>query len=58
MFQEKIYAVSQRENMRDVAMFTDGTFRPSCRPRLRQDDAERDLSTQRRVYSGFLFAGM
>ena len=52
MFQDAIFAVSEFEQLNHVAFFTDGTFRPSCRPRLRQDDADRDLSTQRRVYSG------
>jgi hypothetical protein len=51
-FQDCIYSVSTKDDMRDVAMFTDGTFRPSCRPAQRQEDAERLLSTQRRVYSG------
>jgi hypothetical protein len=53
-FQDCIYAISTADDMRDVAMFTDGTFRPSCRPAQRQEDAERRLSTQRRVYSGAL----
>jgi hypothetical protein len=52
LFQDCIYAVSRKDDYRDVAMFADGTFRASCRPRLRQEDADRGLSTQRRVYSG------
>ncbi len=52
MFQEAIFSVSEKESLKHVTFFTDGTFRPSCRPRLRQEDADRDLSTQRRVYSG------
>ena len=52
LFQDCIYAVSRSDDFRDVAMFTDGTFRPACRPLLRQEDADRDLSTQQRVYSG------
>jgi hypothetical protein len=43
MFQDAIFAVSELERLKHVAFFTDGTFRPSCRPRLRQDDAGRDL---------------
>jgi len=52
LFQDCIYAVSRSDDFRDVAMFTDGTFRPACRTLLRQEDADRDLSTQQRVYSG------
>jgi hypothetical protein len=52
-FQSRIFAVSEHENYADVAMFTDGTFRPSCRPAQRQEDFDRGLSTQRRVYSGY-----
>jgi hypothetical protein len=51
-FQDCIHAVSMRANFRDVAMITDGTFRPACRPKQRPADAIRNLSTQRRVYSG------
>lgn len=58
MFQDAIYAVSERESQKDVVMFTDGTFRPSCRPCLRQEDADRNVSTQRRVYSGLRFCCM
>ena len=40
-----------RENF-DVCMFTDGTFRPTCRPIQRAEDAAARLSTQRPFYSG------
>jgi hypothetical protein len=53
LFQSRIFAVSEHEDYADVAMFTDGTFRPSCRPAQRQEDFDRGLSTQRRVYSGY-----
>ena len=53
LFQSRIFAVSEHEEYADVAMFTDGTFRPSCRPAQRQEDFDRGLSTQRRVYSGY-----
>jgi hypothetical protein len=53
LFQSRIFAVSDHEEYADVAMFTDGTFRPSCRPAQRQEDFDRGLSTQRRVYSGY-----
>ncbi len=52
-FQSRIFAISEHERYADVAMFTDGTFRPSCRPAQRQEDFDRGLSTQRRVYSGY-----
>ena len=33
-------------------MFTDGTFRATCRPAQRPEDFDQDLSTQRPFYSG------
>ncbi len=52
LFQSRIFAVSEHEEYADVAMFTDGTFRPSCRSAQRQEDFDRGLSTQPNLFFG------
>ncbi len=51
-FKNRIYARSRDPRFSDVCMFTDGTFRPTCRPVQRPEDAAFRLSTQRPFYSG------
>ena len=52
IFKTRIYARSRDPRFADVCMFTDGTFRPTCRPVQRAEDAAARLSTQRPFYSG------
>ena len=51
-FKLKIFGRSQDPRFADVCMFTDGTFRATCRPRQRPEDFAQGLSTQRPFYSG------
>jgi hypothetical protein len=52
IFKTRIFARSRDPRFADVCMFTDGTFRPTCRPVQRAEDAAARLSTQRPFYSG------
>lgn len=51
-FKQKIFGRSQDHRYADVCMFTDGTFRATCRPMQRAEDFDQGLSTQRPFYSG------
>jgi hypothetical protein len=51
-FKQKKFGRSQDHRYADVCMFTDGTFRATCRPMQRPEDFAQGLSTQRPFYSG------
>jgi len=51
-FKLKIFSKTRDARFADVCMFTDGTFRATCRPAQRPEDFDQGLSTQRPFYSG------